>query len=233
MVKDEQRDIKVTFPESYHSTDVAGKDAVFKVYLHEIKRKVLPELDDEFAKDVSEFDTLEEYKSHLKEKLLKTKAERAERDLENLVIEKVAGNASLEIPQVMIDQEIEYMFKDFEKRLGTQGLNLDLYFQFTGQDEASLKEQMQDNAEKAVRNRLVLEQVSKAEQLTAEPSDIEDELKRLSEQYKHSVEEIKEAFEKNGSMSSFANDIVISKTIKFLIDNNKPKKSRKKAASSN
>jgi trigger factor len=229
MVKGEEREVKVTFPDSYHSEEVAGKDALFKVKLHEIKRKVLPALDDEFAKDVSDFESIAEFKDDLKERLLKTKTEQADRDFENLVIEKVAANAVVDVPDVLIQQEVEYMLSNFERRLSTQGMNLELYFQFTGQNEQSLRDQMQENAEKSVLHRLVLEAVAKAESISASDEEINVELGKLAEQYSKDIEEIRTALQQNGSMENFVQDVVISKTVKFLMGNIKPKKTRKKA----
>ncbi len=231
MVKDEERDIQVTFPESYHSADVAGKDAIFKVKLNELKRKGLPELDDEFAKDVSEFETLDEFKKDLKAKLLQSKQDQAERDFENQVIEQVAANATVEIPDVMVENEINFMFKDFERRLSTQGMNLDLYYQFTGQNEQTVREQMNENAQKSVLNRLVLEAVTKAEQIQATEEELDAELTKLAEQYKRTVDEIRQIFIEQGSIESFKQDAATSKTVKFLVENNKSvKKTRKKTA---
>jgi trigger factor len=229
MVKGEEREVKVTFPDSYHSEEVAGKDALFKVKLHEIKRKVLPALDDEFAKDVSDFESIAEFKDDLKERLLKTKTEQADRDFENLVIEKVAANAVVDVPDVLIQQEVDYMLSNFERRLSTQGMNLELYFQFTGQNEQSLRDQMQENAEKSVLHRLVLEAVAKAESISASDEEINVELGKLAEQYSKDIEEIRTALQQNGSMENFVQDVVISKTVKFLMGNIKPKKTRKKA----
>jgi trigger factor len=236
MAKEDSRDIEVTFPENYHSDEFAGKAAVFKVKLHEIKRKVLPALDDEFALDVSEFETLEAFKNDLQEKLLKSKQEQVEREFETNVVEQASANASVEIPEVMVENEINFMFKDFERRLSSQGMNLDLYYQFTGQNEQAVREQMTENAEKAVRNRLVLEAIAKAEAIEVSEEDFTAELEKLAEQYKRSVEEIRAIFEQNGSISNFQQDILTGKTIKFLVENNhaesaKPKKTtRKKSA---
>jgi trigger factor len=235
MVKEESRDIEVTFPENYHSDEFAGKAAVFKVQLHEIKRKVLPALDDEFALDVSEFETLEAFKNDMQERLLKTKQEQVEREFETNVVEQASANATVEIPDVMVENEINFMFKDFERRLSTQGMNLDLYYQFTGQNEQAVREQMAENAQKAVRNRLVLEAIAKAEAIEVSEEEFSVELEKLAEQYKRTANEIREIFEQNGSISNFQQDILTGKTIKFLVENNntesaKPKKTTRKKA---
>lgn len=140
------KDVEVTFPESYHAAELAGKQAVFKVKIHEIKRKQLPALDDEFAKDVSEFDTLEEYKADLKTQLESRKADEAKAAQENAVVEKVAENAEVDIPAAMVDSEVQNMMRDFDNRLRNQGMNLEMFLSFSGQTQADLRGQMQEDA---------------------------------------------------------------------------------------
>ncbi|AJY76036.1 trigger factor [Paenibacillus beijingensis] len=215
------KDVEVTFPESYHAENLAGKAAVFKVKLHEIKRKNLPALDDEFAKDVSEFDTLEEYKQDLSSKLKERKEKENEQARETAVIEKVAEGAEVEIPEAMINTEIDYLFRDFENRIRTQGLTMDLYYQFSGQDEAALREQMRSDAERRVRNNLVLEQVAKEEGIEVTEADVNEELENLAKQYSRTVEELRGIFAQNGSLDSLKDDLSLRKTLKFLIENSK------------
>lgn len=215
------KDVEVTFPEEYHAEHLAGKPAVFKVKLHELKRKVLPALDDEFAKDVSEFDTLEEYKQDLKAKLLERKEKEAEQAREVAVVDKATAAAEVEIPEAMIDTETDYMVKDFENRLRMQGMNLDLYYQFSGQNEEALRGQMRSDAEKRVRNNLVLEAIANAEGFEATEEDLTAELENLSKQYNRPAEELRDIFEKNGNISNLQEDILLRKTIKFLLDNSK------------
>ncbi len=186
MKKGEEKEIHVTFPEDYHSEELAGQPAVFKVKVNDIKRKVLPELDDEFAKDVSEFETLEELKKDIEETLLKRREEEKQRYVENTVVEKAAEAAQVDIPQGMIRTEVDNMLRDFELRIRQQGLTLDLYYQFTGQNEEALREQMRPDAEKRVRNFLVLEAIAKAENLTVSDEEFEEELKKLAELYQRS-----------------------------------------------
>lgn len=221
MIKGDERDIEVTFPESYHAEELAGKPAVFKVTLHEIKRKVLPELDDEFAMDVSEFETFAEFKDDLQQRLLKTKQEQADREFETAVLEQVAANATLEIPEVMIENEINFLYKDFERRITTQGMNMDLYFQYTGQDEQALRDQMKDSASTSVLNRLILEAVAKAENIQASEEDLQQEFVKIAEHYSRTAEDVKQTLEKNGSIDGLIKDVTISKTIKYLVDHNK------------
>ncbi|GLI06645.1 trigger factor [Paenibacillus tyrfis] len=219
--KDGEKDITVTFPENYHAEELKGKEAVFKIKLHDIKRKNLPALDDEFAKDVSEFDTLDEYKADLENKLKERKQSEADRKKENDLVEKASETAQVEIPEVMINDEAEQMVKEFENRLRTQGMNIDMYYQFTGQSAEDLKGQMRSDAEKRVRNNLVLEAIAKAENLEATEEEINAELENLAQMYGRSVDEIRTIFASNGNLGSLLQDIVNRKTVKFLVDNSK------------
>lgn len=221
MAKGEEKDVNVTFPEDYHAEHLAGKAAVFKVKVHDIKRKNLPELDDEFAKDVSEFDTLDEFKEDLKKRLTEQKERERDAALEADVIEKAAANAEIDIPQAMIETEINRMVREFESRLRMQGMNLELYYQFSGQDEAALREQMKEEAEKRVRSSLVLEAIANAEDVQVEEEDINRELENMSQMYRQSVEELREMIEKNGNLDDFKADIRIKKTVKWLVENSK------------
>ncbi|MGO4693300.1 trigger factor [Paenibacillus sp. 2TAB26] len=215
------KDIEVNFPESYHAEHLAGKPAVFKVKLHEIKRKSLPTLDDEFAKDVSEFDTLEEYKQDLVSKLKERKDQEGEQARETAVVDKATAAADVEIPEPMIVTETDYMIKDFENRLKMQGMNMDLYFQFSGQNESVLRDQMRADAEKRVRNNLVLDAIAKAENIVANDEDLNEELEKLSKSYNRPSAELRDIFEKNGNLSNLQEDIALRKTIKFLLENSK------------
>ncbi|WP_373231410.1 trigger factor [Cohnella sp.] len=217
----EEKEINVTFPENYQAENLAGKPVVFKVTLHEIKRKNLPALDDEFAKDVSEFDTLDEYKADLSSKLAERKAKDAEVARETAIVDKATEAAELEIPQVMVDNEITDMMKDFENRLRQQGMNLELYFQFSGQDEAALKEQMKGDAEKRVRNNLVLEEIAKAEKLEVSDADIDEELENLSKLYNRPSQELRDIFAANGYLENLGSDLKVRKAVKFLVENSK------------
>ncbi|MCS7458761.1 trigger factor [Paenibacillus doosanensis] len=217
----EDKDVTVTFPENYHSEELKGKEAVFKIHLHEIKRKNLPALDDEFAKDVSEFETLEEYKQDLESKLKERKESEIQRKKEAEVVEKVAAAAKVEIPPVMIENETEQMVKEFENRLRTQGMNLELYFQFTGQSQDTLKEQMQGDAEKRVLNNLVLEAVAKAENIEASEEEVNAELENMAKMYQRSAEELRAILAANGSLADLSHDLVVKKTVDFLLANSK------------
>ncbi|MDQ0196249.1 trigger factor [Paenibacillus wynnii] len=213
------KDVEVTFPETYHAENLAGKVAVFKVKLHEIKRKQLPALDDEFAKDVSEFDTLEEYKADLKQQLESRKQDELKGTRENAVVDKAAANAEIEIPEAMIDSEVQNMVRDFDNRLRQQGMNMDMFLSFSGQTREDLQNQMKGDAEKRVRNNLVLEVIAKTENIEVSEEEITQELATMAEAYKRTPEEIRSILTANGSIGSLNEDISLRKTIEFLVAN--------------
>lgn len=221
MSKDEEKDVNVTFPEDYQADNLKGKPAVFKVKLHDIKRKSLPELDDEFAKDVSEFDTLDEYKEDLKKKLQENKEKEAQAKKEADVVAKAAENAELEVPAAMVETELNAMIKDFERRILAQGLTLEMYYQFTGQNEGVLRDQMREDAGKRVRNNLVLEAIAAAENIEASDEDVEKEIERVAEQFGKSVEEVRSIFEANGTIADMKEELKLKLTVDFLVDNMK------------
>ncbi|CAH8769309.1 trigger factor [Paenibacillus dendritiformis] len=215
------KDVEVTFPEHYHAENLAGKPAVFKVKLHEIKRKQLPALDDEFAKDVSEFDTLEEYKADLKQQLQSRKEKEAEGAREAAVVDKAAENAEVEIPRAMIESEIQHMVKDLDNRLRMQGMNIDMFLTLSGQTIADLREQMQKEADKRVKNNLVLEQIAKEENLSISDEELSAELDKMAEMYQRTAEEIRDILTKNGTLENLREEALIRKTIAFLVENSK------------
>jgi len=219
MKKGEEKELNLTFPEDYHNKDLAGQAVVFEVKVNDIKRKVLPELDDEFAKDVSEFDTLEELKKDIEATLLKRREEEKKQQIERTVIEKAAESAKVDIPQGMIRTEVDNLLRDFEMRLRQQGLTLELYTQFTGQTEESLREQMKPDAEKRVRNALVLEAIAKAENLTVSDEEFEEELQRLADMYQRPVEELRTIFSVNGYLDDIRTDLLTRKSVQFLVEN--------------
>ncbi|NOU95986.1 trigger factor [Paenibacillus sp. LMG 31456] len=219
--KGEDKDITVSFPENYHSEDLKGKEAVFKIHLHDIKRKNLPVLDDEFAKDVSEFETLEEFKSDLSKNLQTRKESELQRNKEAEVVEKAAAAAVIDIPEVMIDNETAQMVKEFENRLSSQGMNLEMYFQFTGQSEELLKDQMRGDADKRVRNNLVLEAIAKAEGIDASEEEINAELENMSKMYQRPADELRAILSANGNLGDLTHDLIVKKTVDFLLENSK------------
>ncbi|MBA4537471.1 trigger factor [Bacillus aquiflavi] len=213
----EERDVNVTFPEEYHAAELAGKAALFKVKVHEIKAEELPELDDEFAKDVDEeVETLADLKEKVKNRLQENKNHEAEHHIRDTVIEKATENAEIDIPPVMITTEVDRMMKEFEQRLQMQGMNMDLYYQFSGQDEAALQEQMKAEAEKRVRTNLTLEAIGNAENISVSDEEVNVELEKMAEMYKMTPEQVKEAL---GTLEGIQKDVIIRKTVDFLIEN--------------
>ena len=211
------KDVEVTFPEEYHAENLAGKKAVFKVKLHEIKRKQLPALDDEFAKDVSEFETLEEYKADLKAQLESRKQEELKGLRENAVVDKAAANAEVEIPEAMINSEVDNMVRDFDTRLRQQGMNMDMFLSFSGQTREDLQNQMKGDAEKRVRNNLVLEVIAKEENIEVSEEEVNQELATMAEAYKRTPEEIRSILAANGSLGSVKEELSLRKTIDLLV----------------
>lgn len=187
-----ETEINVTFPESYQAEELAGKPAVFKVTVKEIKAKELPQADDEFAKDVSEFDTLEGYKADIKSKLEEKKKASAKTEKEDKVIEKIIENASMDIPEAMINTQVRRMAEDFAQRISSQGLTIEQYFQFTGLDADKLMEQMRPQALKRIQSRLVLEAIVAAENIEAADEEVNKEIQNMADAYKMEVEKVKE-----------------------------------------
>ncbi|WP_335869151.1 trigger factor [Bacillus sp. 2205SS5-2] len=215
----DEKEVEVTFPEEYHSEDLAGKMATFKVKLHEIKTKELPELNDEFAQEADEeVETLAELKEKTKTRLEETKKTEAETSTREALIEKASEGAEVEIPQAMIDSELNRMMQEFEQRLQMQGMNLELYFQFSGQDEEALRAQMQEDAAKRVRTNLTLEAIAIAENLEVSDEEAEKEVSVMAEQYNMSSDNIKQAL---GGLDGLKGDLKIRKAIEFLVDNSK------------
>ncbi|MGG2971793.1 trigger factor [Geobacillus stearothermophilus] len=212
----EEKEIQVTFPEEYHAEQLAGKPATFKVKVHEVKAKQLPALDDEFAKDIDEeVETLDELKAKIRARLEEAKKNEAETALRNAVVEKAAANAEIDIPAVMVQNETDRMLREFDQRLQMQGLNLQLYYQFSGQDEAALREQMKEDAEKRVRAALTLEAIAKAENIEVTDEEVEEELQKMAEAYNLSVDKLKELL---GSLEGVKEDLKWRKTIDFLVE---------------
>ncbi|MBB6445837.1 trigger factor [Bacillus benzoevorans] len=215
----ESKDVEVSFPEEYHAADLAGKPAVFKTTVHEIKAKQLPELDDEFAKDVDdEVETLAALKEKIKSRLEHDKEHQKEHHIQDGVVEKAVANAEIDIPAVMIDNEVDRMVQEFGQRLQMQGMNMDLFFQFSGKDEAALREEMKVEAEQRVCGSLTLEAIAKAENLEATEEDINAELQKMADMYNMTVENIKAAL---GNLEGIKADLQIKKAIDFLVENSK------------
>ena len=210
-------EVDVTFPEEYHAKELAGKPAVFKCTVKEIKVKELPELDDDFAQDVSDFDTLEEYKADVRKKVEEKKAADAKAKKEDAVIEKIIEGATMEIPDAMVETQAERMVDEFAQRLQMQGLTMEQYLQFTGGNVQALVEQSKPQALKRIQSRLVLEAVVAAENLTASDGELDAELGRMAEQYKMEVEKLKEMFTEE-DLKSVREDLAIQKAVELVTD---------------
>ncbi|WP_404337396.1 trigger factor [Planococcus rifietoensis] len=215
----EQKDVEVTFPEEYHAEELAGKSATFKVTVNEVKAKELPELNDELAKELDEeVEGLDALRTKMKENLKAEKENASETQMRDQLVQKAAENATVEIPQAMIDSEIDRMMQDFEQRLSQQGMNKELYFQFSGQDEDALREQMKADAETRVRVSLTLEAIAKAENMEVTSEDIDKELEKMAGQFNMDAEQIKTAL---GGTEMLENDIRMQNTVEFLVENAK------------
>lgn len=188
----EEKDVTVTFPEDYHAKELAGKEAVFKCKVNSIQVKELPELDDEFAQDVSDFDTLDEYREDVRKKLTEQKEAEAKRMKEAAVVDKIVENATMDIPEAMVDEQVRRMIEDFRRRIESQGIQMEQYMQFTGMDITKLQEQMRPEARKRISNSLVLEAVAKAEQIEISDERIDEEIGKMAEQYKMEADKLKE-----------------------------------------
>lgn len=215
----EAKEVEVTFPEEYHAAELAGKQATFKVTINEVKGKELPELNDDLAKEIdSEVEGLDALRTKLKEKTAAEKLTASETALRDELVEKAAANASMDIPEAMINTEIDRMMQEFTQRLQMQGMNLDLYYQFSGQDEAALRGQMKTDAESRVRVSLVLEAIAEAEKIEVTEEDLTAELEKMSAQFGMDAEQIKTAL---GGTHVLEHDIKIQKTVEFLANNAK------------
>lgn len=212
----EEKEINVTFPEDYHAENLKGKPAVFKVSVKEIKEKQLPELDDDFAQDVSDFDTLAEYKEDLKKKVSERKEADAKSKKESEVLEKVVEAAKMDIPQAMIDTQVNRMVEDFAARLQQQGLSVEQYFQYTGLTPDKIMEDMKPEALKRIKNSLVLEAIAKAENIEVSDEELEEELKKMADMYKMEVEKIKE-FMQEAEQKQMKDDIAVQKAVDLIV----------------
>lgn len=211
-------EVKVTFPEDYHAEDLKGKDAVFKCTIHEIKGKEIPEIDDEFAAEVSEFDTLDEYKADVKAKIKEQKAADGKRKKEDQAVEKAIANATMEIPDAMVDTQARQMMDEFAQRIQAQGLTMDQYFQFTGMDREKMMEEMKPQALKRIETRLVLEAVAKAENIEISDEKLDEELAKMAEAYKMEVEKLKE-FMGDAEKKQMKEDMAVQEAVTFLAEN--------------
>ena len=219
----EETEVTVTFPEDYQAEELAGKEAVFKVKIHEVKEKEVPELDDEFAKDIDEeVETIEELKTKKKEELLKQKEQQIEQNKRETLIEKVTENAEVDIPEAMVTTELDQMLREFEQRLQMQGMTLETYFQFSGQSEDDLKEQMKTDAEARVKTNLTLEAIIEEENLEVTEEDIDKELDKMANMYNMEKEQIKGML--GGNTDVLKEDLKMQKQLTLFLRKAKPYK---------
>lgn len=214
----EKRDVVVTFPEEYHAADLAGKEAVFHCLVHEIKEEQLPELDDEFAKDVSEYDTLDELKAATREKLEKYAEAGATTQMQDKALEKVVEANEVEVPAIMVQDEMDKMVQELDQQLRYQGMSVAQYLEFVGKDMAAFREELRPDAERQVKTRLILMGIVEAEKIEVSEEELEEELKMLAMQYNTSADEIKSMLGAE-NLTYFKKDIQIKKAIQFIFDN--------------
>ncbi|MEY8336858.1 trigger factor [Lachnospiraceae bacterium 62-35] len=212
----EECEVNVTFPTEYHAADLAGKPAVFKVKINEIKYKELPELNDEFAAEVSEFETLDEYKEDLMKKLLETKEKQAATENENRVVDKVIENASMELPDAMVNTQINSMINDYSRRMQSQGVSFDDYMKYTGMTVEALGEQMRPQAIKRIKTRLVLEAVAKAENIQISEEAVDAEIEGMAAAYKMEAAKMKE-YMGEAEIAQMKEDIAVQRAVDFLV----------------
>ena len=214
----EKKDVVVTFPEEYHAEELAGKEAVFHCEIHEVKEEQLPELDDEFAKDVSEFDTLEELKASTRERLESYAKAGAESQMKDAALGKVVEATEVEIPRVMVEDEIDRMMQELDQQMRYQGMSLDMYLGYLQKDAAGFRDEIREDAEKAVKTRLVLGGIVAAEQFEVSEEEVEEELKTMAIQYQMTADKVKELIGED-NLKYLKKDIQTKKAIDFIYDN--------------
>ncbi len=218
MKVDEEKEIKVTFPEDYRNEDLAGKEAVFQVTLKQIKQKELPELNDDFVKEISEFDNLEDFRVDKANKLRENAEQKARTALETAVIEKVSENAEVDVPETLVERQLDNMLQEMEQYLRYQGLDLEKFLQVTQKKEEDLREEQREEAEKRVKANLVLDAIIKEEGLEASEEELQEKIEELANQYGDSAERVRDVFEKQGRLDMIREEIRMRKLIDFLVD---------------
>ena len=214
----ENKDVKVTFPEEYHVSDLAGKEAVFKCKVHEIKEEELPEINDEFVKDISEFDTLDELKADVKERLEKEAEAKDENAMRNSAIEKVYEANDIDVPDVMVNSEIDAMMSEFDQQLRSQGLDLESYYKYLGTDSGSFRESMKDEALRKVKTRMIITAVAEQEGFEASDEDVDKEIENMAKQYSLEADKVREMLGSQ-NINMISGDIKLRKAIDFIYDN--------------
>ncbi len=215
----EEKEVVVNFPEDYRNEDLAGKEATFQVKMKQIKEKQLPELDDDFVKEVSEFETLDEMKADLKEKMLKNAEDQSKTKLEEALIEKVSDNSEVKLPEVLVERQIDRMMSDMENYLRQQGLGLDQFLEFSGKTREELREQNRPEAEKRTKANLVLDAIAKKEGFTVDDSELDERIAEIAETYNDQPERVKDIFEKQGRLPSLREEMRIRKAVDLLVEN--------------
>ena len=210
-------DVKVTFPEEYQAKELAGKEAIFKCAVKKIEAKELPELDDDFAKDVSEFDTLAEYKEHVKTNLVEKKENEAKHAKEDAAVDKIIENAQMDIPEAMLETQCRQMLDDFSRRMQSQGLSMDQYFQFTGMTAEKMMEDMKPQALKRIQTRLVLEKVAEVENIQPTEEEVNEEISKMAEAYKMEADKLKELLGER-ELEQMKKDMAVQKAVTLVAD---------------
>lgn len=219
MKKDEEKDINVAFPESYPAENLKGKPAVFKIVLHKVEKKVLPEVDDKFVADTTEFETLEEYKNSIKENLQKQAEDKAERDYEVLLLDEIAEKSGIELSDAMVEHEVEHIVHDFEHRLSHQGMTLDSYLGYLGKTIEEFKADRKTDAEKNIKTRLVLQRIISQNKLTVKAEELEEKIAEYASQYQMSLEDFKKAMSPD-DYAFFENNIIMTKVFDLIKSKN-------------
>lgn len=213
----EDKDVKVTFPEEYHAEDLAGKEAVFKCKVHEVKEEEIPEINDEFVKDISEFDTLDEFKADIKEELAKTKAARAENAMKNSVLAKVFEANDIDVPDVMVESEIDNMMSELDQQLRSQGLDLNTYMQYLGKEPKDFRDELKEEAHKKVKTRMIVTAVADQEKFEVTDEEIDQELENIAKQYGFEADKMKETLGVQ-NLGMIAGDIKVRKAVDLMYD---------------
>ncbi len=213
----EEKDVKVTFPEDYHAEDLAGKEAVFKCKVHEVKEEEVPEINDEFVKDVSEFDTLDEYKADIRKELEKSKAVRAENSMKNKVIEKVFEANDIDVPDVMVESGIDNMLSEFDQQLRSQGLDLNTYMQYLGKDPKEMKDELKEEAFKKTKTRMIVSAVADQEDFQVTEEEVNAELENMAKQYGLEVDKLREIIGE-ANLGMIEGDIKVRKAVDMMYD---------------
>ena len=214
----EDKDVKVTFPEEYHAEDLAGKEAVFKCKVHEIKEEEIPEINDEFVKDISEFDTLDEFKADIRKELEKSKAARAENSMKNSVLAKVFDANDIDVPKPLVESELDSTLSEFDQQLRAQGLNLNQYMEYIGKNAAELRDELREEAEKKVKTRMIVTAVADQEDFEVTDEEISGEIEKMGKQYGLEADKIREMLGAE-NIGMLAGDIKIRKAVDFMYDN--------------